>query len=504
MDARYSPLLRAVGAVFLASSVLTVGCQETEEPTSPHVMAELSAEDPTITSVVPDSSPRGVTLNMTVNGTHFTQGSEVTLERQGVSAAGIRTNSTAFVSPRQLIANITIDTMADTGKYDVAVTSTGGRKGVGIELFAVEYTISELGILGGTWSEAHAVNDRGEIVGASCTQTCLSTAFYWSEETGQVDLGGLPGYSRSGAYAINSRGQVFGVVECWFGDAQCDGVFRRAMVRWDKTDEGWSIAPLEGCSVAMPLADGSERFLINDNDECVQRRSFSLVVQTISGTSVVSETILPSPYADGSDVANAINDAPMVAGYSSEVLERLSPESARLGHAQPVVWYRRTNGAWAYVLLGIPDNDLRAWATDLGNPDAGGRVRVVGFSEDWSSGLRNRNVIRAVRWTLQSDGAGGWEVAATEVLESARRGWRAGHAWPASVNDAGDVVGTAGAFLAEGSPVKWPIESGIQMLPVGKGGIQGRALDINNHGWIVGSIWDNSSNCTRASAWRLW
>jgi len=274
------------------------------------------------------------------------------------------------------------------------------------------------------------------------------------------------------------------------------------MVRWDKTDAGWSIARLEGCSVARPLADQSEKFLINDNAECVERRAMSLVVQTISGTSVASEASLPSPYADGSDVANAINDAPMVAGYSAEVLERFSPESARLSHPQPVVWYRRANGAWAYVLLGVPGNDLRAWATDLGNPDAGGRVRVVGFTEDWSG--NRRYVIHAVRWTLEADGAGDWTVASTEILESASRSWRGDHAWPAAVNDAGDVVGTAGSFMETGAPVKWPMQSGIEMLPVGQGGVQGRALDINNQGWIVGAIWDNSTNCTRASAWRLW
>jgi hypothetical protein len=42
------------------------------------------------------------------------------------------------------------------------------------------------------------------------------------------------------------------------------------------------------------------------------------------------------------------------------------------------------------------------------------------------------------------------------------------------------------------------------MLPVGHGGVQGRATDINNQGWVVGAIWDNSDNCDRAAVWQLW
>ncbi len=503
MDARYCPRFRTTGAVLLGLSLSTVSCREVGDPTAPHVQADVTAGGPTITGVVPDSSIRGVTLDITVDGSGFDPGAVVGLERQGTPGAGITTNSTTFVNSRRLIANITIAADADPGKYDVAVTTSRGRKGVGIELFAVEYEISELGILGGTWSRAHAINEQGEVVGASCTRDCLSTAFYWSKATGQVDLGGLPGYTRSGAYAINSRGQVFGAAQCWAGDAACGGVFKTTMVRWDKVGESWTITPLEGCSLARPLADDTEKFLINNNDQCVKRLSRSLVVQTISGASVVDEVTLPSLYADGSDVANAISDAPMVAGASYEVLERLSEGSARLGPPQPVVWYRHASDTWVTLRLGFPSTDSRAWATDIGNPDASGRVRVAGYTEQWGA-TRHLHAIRAVRWTLEADGSGGWKVASTEVLESGGRKGQAAHAWAKAVNDAGDIVGTAGAFLETGSPVKWPISSGIAMLPVGHGGVQGRAMDINNQGWVVGAIWDNSDNCDRAAVWQLW
>ena len=78
------------------------------------------------------------------------------------------------------------------------------------------------------------------------------------------------------------------------------------------------------------------------------------------------------------------------------------------------------------------------------------------------------------------------------------------HAWAKAVNNAGDIVGTAGEFLDSGSPFKWPIGGGIERLPVSNGGAQGHAMDINNQGWIVGAVWDNSNNCDRAAIWQLW
>jgi len=310
MQAPYFPVTRAAGAALIALVTFTVSCREGDEPTAPPALAAPGTGDPTVSSVVPDSSLRGVTLDVTVRGSGFDQGSAVKLERQGVPAAGITTNATTFVTSRRLIANITIAAEADTGKYDVAVTTSGGRKGVGIELFTVAYVLDELGIIGGTWSRAHAINDLGEVVGASCTQDCLATAFYWSDGGGQEDLGGLQGYSRSEAYAINDRGQVFGVVKCLPSDPGCGGVSRTTLVRWERVGGTWTIAPMEGCSVVLPVAEGSEKFLINNNDECVGRSSNTLVVQTLSGTAVVSAEPLPSLFPGGNASAYGISDPP--------------------------------------------------------------------------------------------------------------------------------------------------------------------------------------------------
>jgi probable HAF family extracellular repeat protein len=71
--------------------------------------------------------------------------------------------------------------------------------------------MTDLGTLGGSYSAAWGINNRGQVVGfsnntASC---CDIHAFLW--EDGQMtDLGTLPGGDWSAASGINSRGQVAG------------------------------------------------------------------------------------------------------------------------------------------------------------------------------------------------------------------------------------------------------------------------------------------------------
>lgn len=487
---------RISGARLIALTLFAISCRDINEPMAPSALAAKpgGSGNPTVTSVVPSSAERGVTRDITVNGSGYDQGSAVQLERQGIPAAGITTNSTTYVSSSKLIANITIAADADVGKYDVAVLSYGGRKGVGIELFAVTYKLDELGIIGGTWSRAHAINDRGEVVGESCTADCLATAFYWTDATGLVNLGTLPGYSRSAAYAINERGQVFGEVSCRGTDPGCGGVYMKAPVRWDRVGAGWTITPVQGCSVVMLAGDQSGKFVINNNDHCVGRTatpSFAPVVQTLSGGSVISTEPLPSVFPGGSNRANAISDTRMVAGSAN------APGSL----SQPVVWYRPVTGAWVALRLGIPSPNTWGVANDISEPDVAGRVRVTGYADQGQVGQRVTSAPRAVRWTLQADASGAWQVVSIEVLPSSTTGKYPG-AWGVAVNNAGDAVGIADGGIMDGAPAKWPAGGGRQSLPVLGNGGKGRAVAINSQGWIVGAVWDNVNNCDRAAIWR--
>src|SRR5205085_2419959 len=71
-------------------------------------------------------------------------------------------------------------------------------------------TAIDLGTLGGTLSVSAAVNDRGQVVGASTTAgEGQGHAFSWTKQGGMVDLGTLGGTSAQ-AFAVNGRGQVVG------------------------------------------------------------------------------------------------------------------------------------------------------------------------------------------------------------------------------------------------------------------------------------------------------
>jgi probable HAF family extracellular repeat protein len=72
----------------------------------------------------------------------------------------------------------------------------------------LQYTVTDLGTLGGTTSEAMALNDAGQVVGSSTLANGQTHAFLYSGGT-MTDLGTLGG-NFSQAAGINSAGQVVG------------------------------------------------------------------------------------------------------------------------------------------------------------------------------------------------------------------------------------------------------------------------------------------------------
>jgi probable HAF family extracellular repeat protein len=86
---------------------------------------------------------------------------------------------------------------------------------------AQSYTITDLGLLkGDNESSGFWINDLGDVVGCSDTQTAMGYpctglvagqhAFYWSRGKGMKDLGTLAGGTVSGAIGINDSGAVVG------------------------------------------------------------------------------------------------------------------------------------------------------------------------------------------------------------------------------------------------------------------------------------------------------
>ena len=485
------------GVVVSLLGMAGASCRDAEEPVAPSVqVVKGDPADPTVRSVVPDTGRRGVTLDITIYGAGFEEDAVVQLERQGIPAEGITTNSTTFVTSSQLIANITINISADTGRYDLAVI-TPRRKGVGIEVFGVLYELVEVGVIGGTWSIGKAVNRRGDVVGQSCTQNCLSHGFFWSEEGGLEDLGTLLGYTRSDAFSLNDRGQVLGSVRCPQSDAGCGSVSDELVI-WERSGTQWTMKRL---GIPNPSEEGH---LNNSGHLVTGGRLYSLSEATAEEETgvlfwnrsnfgprepAVREPLPPLPGATRA-VARAINDLNMVAGYSGTQ-----------DWTEPVVWFRDLSGGWRILKLGHPPGDDISLPNDISGPDAVGRVRVVGNA----SVVGSRDAANhPVRWTLEREGTAGWRVLAIESLEIPAGSFRG--AWVWGVNNRGDAVGHY-TYRGEGGygyeeAVKWLEDGGVEgLLPRPNGGLA-RARAINDAGRIVGSIWDDVQACERAAFWR--
>jgi hypothetical protein len=158
--------------------------------------------DPGVSATDPAEAPQDTTLDVRVLGSNFDRGSRADLalncEVECVLSEKIKTNSTRYVSSTELVANITIAVDATVDRYDVLVTTSRGKRGIGIELFAVKvghpnpqtgYTKLILDLPRSTSCEARAVNDREEVVGSCYLRKGGRHAFYWSSGTGTLDLG---------------------------------------------------------------------------------------------------------------------------------------------------------------------------------------------------------------------------------------------------------------------------------------------------------------------------
>jgi hypothetical protein len=167
---------------------------------------------PAVTSADPSDSPRGVTLDVKVNGSGFSAGADVKFRLAGVDDPKVRTNSTTFVSSSQLVANVTIDADATPSFRDVVVTLAGGKQGIGTESFAV-LNVGVMYVPGFTETQSWDVNSSGvATVNGVGTAECIPLGFTWSAETGASKLPLPAGYCRTQANRINDNGVVAGIV----------------------------------------------------------------------------------------------------------------------------------------------------------------------------------------------------------------------------------------------------------------------------------------------------
>jgi probable HAF family extracellular repeat protein len=75
---------------------------------------------------------------------------------------------------------------------------------------AQQYTVLDLGTLGGTGGNSYGVNNSGQVTGVAVTSAGQGHAFLWTPGQGMIDLGTLEGSTTSRGSAVNASGQVTG------------------------------------------------------------------------------------------------------------------------------------------------------------------------------------------------------------------------------------------------------------------------------------------------------
>lgn len=145
--------------------------------------------DPTVSAAEPAMAPRDTTLDVKVSGSGFDRGSRVDFAVAGVVEPKLRINSTTFRNSAELIANVSVASDAPLVTYDVMVTTTRGKKGIGSEMFLVTEANPST-----TWiiplDESMAIRGDGALVtdgesyyrNAECGLE--STIFIWGSLTG--------------------------------------------------------------------------------------------------------------------------------------------------------------------------------------------------------------------------------------------------------------------------------------------------------------------------------
>lgn len=177
LGAHVSAMLRLCPALFLA-----IACSDQAggpRPTEP--LFAKTTVSPTVTSATPSYAYQGtVNLDVTINGSGFDSGTKASWYLDGVPYAKITVNSTSYVSASQLVANISVASDAAIGGYDIVVTTSTTKQGIGSDCFVVTLAVP-IPVVG------NGINMAGQIVGG-LAKSSKSTGTLWDPVLGTVAL----------------------------------------------------------------------------------------------------------------------------------------------------------------------------------------------------------------------------------------------------------------------------------------------------------------------------
>ena len=310
------------------------------------------------------------------------------------------------------------------------------------------YTITDLGTLGGTVAGARAINDAGQVVGASTTASGETHAFLWTATDGMKDLGTLGGTS-SRAFGINNLGHVVGV---------------SALASGEQRPFFWT--PAGGMQDLGTFGGGFGQALgVNDLDQVVGRSNLpDGSIHAFFWTATEGLKDLVSVVGDNSQ-AEGINNRQQIVGGSNFS----TPANQFCGFTIPFLADLR-GGFQNLGELGTVDPCGGAFARAASEKGV-----VVGLAEN------DAFLFRAFRWT-----------AANGIVDLGTLTGPDGFSDASAVNARGQIAGQSTAIVtapnASGLTIHAALwdDNGIHDLGTLPDDLVSRAVGINNAGQIVG------------------
>ena len=316
-----------------------------------------------------------------------------------------------------------------------------------VKLQFLKYSVTDLGTLGGTTSEAYAINNAGQVVGTSSLTSSGSTTHAFIYSGGHmIDIGALDAsYRNSYAYGINEKGQVVGYGDFSSNDSLTDAFLYNGSEIIDLS------TALSGISGGQSEAQG-----INDSGQAVGYDGASTTSSVTSTAFVYSESGVSSiPNLGGSSsYAYAIDDNGDVVGYSTLAS---GDTHAFLWNGTRVVDLQTLGGSSSYAYAINDKGDVVGTSTL-----ADGSWHVFEYASSQTSptmvDLGALNSLSTVAYAINGDGEivgtayqssqqgssaflydGATTVDLNNLLNSTGKGWQLLEA--KGINDSGQIVG---------------------------------------------------------------
>jgi uncharacterized membrane protein len=341
------------------------------------------------------------------------------------------TNSTQFVSSTELVANITIAPDAPLASYDVIVTTSSGKGGIGTELFVVTAKTTDIGTLAGdVGSYAVDVNDAGYIAGSSTSTSNPGSRGFVRIGTTLIPLSDVTIFSRG--LGISNGNPVYVV-----GDYAYDGNSHPAR---------WTVNPATGTATVTYLSSGfGFADGVNDAGATIGWTGSDAVTWDANGTAEILAPPVANTFTSG--LGRDINNA----GYA---LVNFT------GASYTRTYLRAGNKQW--IELPPLSGDISTFGRRVSEV-SGTTVYVAGTS------YRNDRSFHAMRWTV--------DVVSNTIMKAESRSETSSSS---DVSFGGSVSGSLeGRFT--NTPFIWRL-SGLLTLRPPKGGSNAQASGINYSG----------------------